>query len=153
MDSFLHDSRVLWTIAGILVVIAVLLLVIWQKGRPFTPGAVFRASRLSSGNHLFPTQVLITPTSVVHYTPQWFGRLEHSIHMAHIASVRVVTRMMFSDVYVETSGGASPIRCHGHHKSDAVRMQQLIEQYQTDYYQGRPSPVAAGSTPPSRVQG
>jgi hypothetical protein len=147
MNSFLHDSRVLWTIGGILVAFVVLMLVIWQKGRPFTSGAVFRASRLSSGNRLFPTQVLITPTSVVHYTPQWFGRLEHSIHMAHIASVRVVTSMMFSDVYVETSGGASPIRCHGHHKGDAVRMQQLIEQHQTDYYKGRPSPVAAGSTP------
>ncbi len=143
MDS-LHDPRVFWTLAVIAGGIALLTLVIWQKGRPFAPGTVFRASRLSSGNHLFPTQVLITPTSVVHYTPQWFGRLEHSIHMAHIASVRVVTSMMFSDVYVETSGGASPIRCHGHHKGDAVRMQQLIEQYQTDYYKGRPSPATAG---------
>ena len=61
-------------------------------------GAPVRARRrvprqpLSSGNHLFPTQVLISPTSVVHYTPQWFGRLEHSIHMAHVASVRIDTK-------------------------------------------------------------
>src|SRR5437773_7682426 len=86
------------------------LLVVIRKGRPFAPGDVFRASRLSDGNHLFPTQVLISPTSVVHYTPQWFGRLEHSIHMAHVASVRIDTKMLFSDVYVETTGGASPIR-------------------------------------------
>jgi hypothetical protein len=33
-------------------------------------GDVFRASRLSAGNHLFPTQVLITPTSVVQHTPR-----------------------------------------------------------------------------------
>jgi hypothetical protein len=44
---------------------------------------------------------------------------------------------MFSDVYVETTGGASPIRCHGHKKADAVRIQQLIEQYQTEYFSGR----------------
>ena len=137
MDAFLHDPRFVWTIAGLASVVAIVLYVVWRKGRPFAPGTVFRASRLSSGNHLFPTQVLIAPTSVVHYTPQWFGRLEHSIHMAHVASVRIDTNLMFSDVYVETTGGASPIRCHGHKKADAVRMHQLIEQYQTAYFKGQ----------------
>ena len=131
----------LWTLAALVVIVAAFLYIVARKSRPFAPGTVFRASRLSSGNHLFPTQVLISPTSVVHYTPQWFGRLEHSIHMAHVASVRIDTKMLFSDIYVETTGGASPIRCHGHQKSDAVRIQQLIEQYQTNYYSGRPGPV------------
>lgn len=106
----------------------------WQKGRPFTQGDVFRASRLSAGNRLFPTQVLITPQSVVHYTPQWIGRLEHSIHMAHVASVRIDTALLFSDVYIETTGGASPIHCRGHRKRDAIRMKELIERYQSEYY-------------------
>src|SRR5436190_20303557 len=122
-------------------IVAVIGWIVWRKGRPFAPGDVFRASRLSTGNHLFPTQVLISPNSVIHYTPQWFGRLEHSIHMAHVASVRIDTKMLFSDVYVETTGGASPIKCHGHKKADAVRIQQLIEKYQTDYYSGRPGNV------------
>lgn len=139
MDQLLADQRVVWAIVGLVAVLLLLVLVIWQKGRPFASGAVFRASRLSRGNHLFPTQVLISPTSVVHYTPEWFGRLEHSIHMAHIASVRIDTNLMFSDVYVETTGGASPIRCHGHKKGDAVRMQELIEQYQTEYFRGKGS--------------
>jgi hypothetical protein len=130
-----------WTIAALVLLIAAFIFIVARKGRPFAPGDVFRASRLSTGNHLFPTQVLISPTSVIHYTPQWFGRLEHSIHMAHVASVRIDTRMFFSDVYVETTGGASPIRCHGHKKGDAVRIQQLIEQYQTEYYSGRPGTV------------
>jgi hypothetical protein len=130
-----------WTIAALVLLIAAFIFIVVHKGRPFAPGDVFRASRLSTGNHLFPTQVLISPTSVIHYTPQWFGRLEHSIHMAHVASVRIDTRMFFSDVYVETTGGASPIRCHGHKKGDAVRIQQLIEQYQTEYYSGRPGTV------------
>ena len=117
--------------------VLIMLIVVWRKGRPFASGDVFRASRLSAGNRLFPTQVLISPTSVVHYTPEWFGRLEHSMHMAHVASVRIDTNLMFSDVYIETTGGASPIRCHGHKKADAIRMKGLIERYQTDYYRGR----------------
>ena len=106
----------------------------WWKGQPFTDGAVFRASRWSRGNRLFPTQVLITPTSVVHYTPELVGRKEHSIHIAHVASVSIDTNLLFSNVLIETSGGETPVRCHGHRKSDAVRMKQLIEEYQTRYY-------------------
>ena len=108
---------------------------------------MFRASRLSAGNRLFPTQVLISPTSVVHYTPEWIGRLEHSMHMAHVASVRIDTNLMFSDVFIETTGGASPIRCHGHRKADAVRMKELIERYQTEYYRGRGPAAPAGGGP------
>jgi len=114
--------------------------IVLRKGRPFARGDVFRASRLSPGNRLLPTQVLVSPTSVVHFTPQWIGRLEQSIHMAHVASVRIDTHLVFSDVLIETTGGASPIHCRGHYKSDAVRMKHLIEQYQTAYYRNaRPS--------------
>jgi hypothetical protein len=131
------DPRILWALGGIALLVLIVLFFIWRKGRPFAPGDVFRASRFSAGNRLFPTQVLISPTSVVHYTPEWFGRLEHSMHMAHVASVRIDTNLLFSDVYIETTGGASPIRCHGHRKADAIRMKELIERYQTDYYRSR----------------
>ena len=111
-----------------------LVLFFWWKGQPFTDGDVFRASRWSRGNRLFPTQVLITPSSVVHYTPEVVGRKEHSIHIAHVASVSIDTNLLFSNVMIETSGGATPVVCHGHRKAHAVRMKQLIEQYQTQYY-------------------
>jgi hypothetical protein len=133
------DPRLAWTAAALAALALVFLFIVWKKGRPFASGDVFRASRLSSGNRLFPTQVAISPTSVVHYTPEWFGRLEHSMHMAHVASVRIDTNLMFSDLYIETTGGASPIRCHGHRKGDAVRMKVLIEKYQTDYYRTKPA--------------
>jgi hypothetical protein len=134
--EFSTDPRLLWTAGALAGIVVILLFVVWKKGRLFSKGDVFRASRLSSGNRLFPTQVAISPTSVIHYTPEWFGRLEHSMHMAHVASVRIDTNLMFSDVYIETTGGASPIRCHGHKKADAVRMKELIERYQTEYYRG-----------------
>jgi hypothetical protein len=125
-----------WTAAAAGVVGVVLLLWIWQKGRPFAEGDVFRASRWSRGNHLFPTQVLITPTSVVQYIPRWIGKKEETIHMAHIASVKIDTGALLSNVLIETSGGTDPIVCHGHRKGDAVGMKDLIERYQTDYYRG-----------------
>ena len=128
-------------VAGALIAVSVLFF--WMKGRPVRrptsenpnePVHMFRASRLSHGNRLFPTQVFITRSSVVHYTPQWVGRLEHSIHLAHIASIKIDTNLMFSDVIIETSGGTSTVKCHGHTKADAVRMKELVEQYQTEYY-------------------
>ncbi len=126
-------------VAGIAILV---LLFVWRKGRPLphTEGRVFRASRLSKGNRLFPTQVLITPHSVVHFTPQWIGKLEHSIHMAHVASVKIVTGLLFSDVAIETTGGTSTIFCHGHSKSDAVEIKQLIERHQSDYYRQNNKP-------------
>lgn len=119
-------------VIGVLVLGAILFF--WAKGRRFGEGERFRASRLSSGNFLFPTQVRITPASVVHYKPEVVGRREQSIHIAHVASVSIDTNMFFSNVVIETTGGTGAIRCHGHRKADAVRMKQLIEQYQTAYY-------------------
>jgi hypothetical protein len=146
-------SSLLWyaTLAAV-VVLVLLALWVWFKGRKFAPGDVFRASRLSQGNRLFPTQVLITPTSVVHHTPEWFGKKEHSIHIAHVASVSIDTNLLFSDVYIETTGGTTPVSCRGHRKSHAVRMKALIEQYQTAYYK-RPEapPDAPGLPPPGAV--
>jgi hypothetical protein len=136
------EQQWLWWTLGIAGVVVMLIVVwAWHKGRPFAAGDVFRASRLSSGNHLFPTQVLITATSVVQYKPRWIGRLEETIHMAHIASVKIDTGVLLSNVLIETSGGSAPIACHGHRKGDAVRMKNLIEQHQTAYYRG-PNPQA-----------
>ena len=129
-------------VVALVLVLAVPALVVWRKGRPAVAGEVFRASRLSGGNRLFPTQVIVTPQSVVHYTPQWIGRHEHSIHIAHVSSVRIDTGLMFSDVVIETTGGAGAIHCRGHRKGDAIRIKQLIEQFQSAYYR-----AGAGQAP------
>jgi hypothetical protein len=141
----------LWVpLAAVLAVAGVIFLFFWMKGRPFADGDVFRASRLSRGNRLFPTQVLISPTSVVHFTPQWVGRKEQSIHMAHVASVGIDTHLLFSDVIIETSGGTAAVHCHGHRKRDALRMKALIEKHQTAYYRQAPPPVGNPDRPIGR---
>jgi len=136
-----------WGLGALAVFLLVVGVWIWRKGRSFAPGEVFHASRLSSGNHLFPTQVLISPTSVVQYTPRWIGRQEQTIHLAHVSSVNIETGLLFSNVFIETSGGSDPIGCHGHRKGDARRMKDLIERYQTEYYRTRtPTPVGGGGS-------
>jgi len=144
-----EPAWVWWTIGVAVVVLAVVVLWIWRKGRPFAAGQVFHASRLSRGNRLFPTQVLITPSSVVQYTARWVGRQEESIHIAHISSVKINTGLLFSDVLIETSGGASPIMCHGHSKSDAVKMKNLIEHSQNAYYRAGGAAPTQPVPPPS----
>jgi hypothetical protein len=109
----------------------------WAKGRKIPGPHVFRASRFSRGNFWFPTQVAVTPMSVVHYTPEMVGGREHSMHISHIASVMIDRNLFFSDVLIESSGGTSPVSCHGHRKADAIEMKRLIEQYQSDYYRTR----------------
>ena len=122
-------------IAGAL--IAAALAFLWAKGRKIPGAHVFRASRFSRGNLWFPTQVSVTPTSVVHFTPELVGGREHSMHISHIASVLIDRNLVFSDVLIESSGGTSPVRCHGHRKADAVEMKRLIEQFQSEYYRNR----------------
>jgi len=123
-----------WLAAIVVAAFAVLaVLYFWYKGRRMPGEHVFRARRLSRGNFLFPTQVAVTPTAVVHYTPEYFGGREHSMHISHVASVLIDRNLFFSDVLIESSGGTSPVRCHGHSKRDAVEMKRLIEKYQSEY--------------------
>lgn len=132
-----QGDTTLWWIALIaLILFALVALFFWMKGRRVPGEHVFRASRLSRGNMLFPTQVAVTPGSVLHYTPEIVGGREQSIHIHHISSVLIDSNLFFADVMIETSGGTSAVRCHGHRKRDAIRMKELIEQYQSAYYRG-----------------
>ena len=128
------SSTLYWLVA---ILIAIAVLVVWLilfKGRRLPGEHVFRASRLSKGNRIFPAQVLISPTSVTLHNAQWIGRREESIHMAHVASVKIDTNLIFSNVLIETTGGHHPIVCYGHTKGDAIKMKQLIERFQTEHY-------------------
>ncbi len=110
-----------WAIVVVVVVLGGLVAVVAIRGKRMPGEHVFRASRLSKGNHLFPAQVAVA-------------------HMAHIASVDIVTNLFFSHVVIETSGGSDPVRCNGHHKRDAIEMKRLINEYQSAYYKGAPAP-------------
>jgi len=136
MDA--STTHTLWIVAA--AVGGVVLLFVWwvlRRGAALPGEHVFRASRLSKGNHLFPAQVIITPSSLTLYRPQWIGKFEESIHMAHIASIKIDTHMIFADVSIETSGGQDPVKSYGHTKGDAIGMKNVIEQFQTEYYKNK----------------
>ena len=144
----------LWIAALVVIlVVAGVVVFFWSKGRKLPGPHVFRASRFSKGNLLYPTQVAVTPGSVVHYTPAFIGGQEHSMHIAHVASVLIDRKLFFSNVLIESSGGTSPVRCHGHRKADAVEMKRLIEQFQSEYYRRQqPASSAAGTTQASGTE-
>lgn len=131
------DDVLLWLAAGAAVALLAAGAFFWFKGRKLPGQHVFRASRFSRGNFLFPAQVSVTPTSVVYYTPEFVGGREHSMHIAHVASVAIDRNLFFADIVIESSGGTSPVRCYGHRKSEAQEIKRLIEQYQSEYYRGK----------------
>lgn len=92
---------------------------------------VFKASRLTAGNLIFPTRIEITPERVARIKPHWIGGSDDSIPIAKIASVSIDTGLVFSSIRIESTGGATPIVSDGHYKGDALAIRDLIHGYQS----------------------
>lgn len=95
------------------------------------PTETFQASRWTKGNRIFPTWIEVSDTAVTRRKRSWFTRNEMSIHLLRVASVRIDTGLFWSDIFIESTGGADPLTSHGHRKRDALRIKALIEQAQT----------------------
>jgi hypothetical protein len=50
--------------------------------------------------------------------------------MSKIASVHISTGVLWAEIRIESTGGTDPITSHGHRKTDAQRIRDLIESYQ-----------------------
>ena len=91
---------------------------------------IFQASRWTKGNFLFPTRIEVTDKAVIRRKRSWFSVDEISISIHKVASVHIKTGIIWSDILIESSGGSDPLKSHGHTKSDARRIKELIENYQ-----------------------
>ena len=91
---------------------------------------VFKASRLTQGNRLFPTVIEVSDQAILRRKRSWFTVNEMSIHLSKVASVRIDTGLIFADILIESSGGSDPLQSHGHSKGDARRIKALIEEGQ-----------------------
>ena len=96
------------------------------------PSETFHASRWTSGNHLFPTTIEVSDTSVMRRKRSWFSVDEMSITIQKVASIHIKTGLCWSTILIESAGGSDPIQSHGHTKSDARRIKELIESHQHD---------------------
>lgn len=106
-----------------------------KGGAPFTTGTlVYFASRLAAQNLLFPTQVAVLPSQIIRHKAKLIGSTQESINIAQIASIKISTNLLWSDIIIESSGGQDPIVCHGHLNRDAITIQTTIEQYQQAYF-------------------
>ena len=94
---------------------------------------LFQASRWTRGNFLFPTIIEVNEKSVTRRKRSWFSRDEISVSISKVASVHIKTGVFWSDILIESSGGSDPLSSHGHAKPDAVRIKELIEDYQALY--------------------
>ena len=90
----------------------------------------FRASRWTSGNHLFPTVIMVTDRAILRHKRSWFSKDEISFNLSKVASVHIKTGMIWSDILIESSGGTDPLASHGHTKADAQRIRTLVEEAQ-----------------------
>ncbi|WP_243324216.1 PH domain-containing protein [Geothrix sp. SG200] len=91
----------------------------------------FQASRWTKGNHLFATVIEVTEAAVIRRKRSWFTVNEISIHLSKVASVRIETGLLWSDIVIESTGGSDPLTSHGHTKADARRIKELIEAAQS----------------------
>lgn len=94
------------------------------------PTEVFKASRWTKGNFLFPTTIAVSDTTVTRTKRSWFSKNEMSMHLSAVASVRIDTGVLWSDILIESTGGTDSITSHGHRKKDALRIKALIEAVQ-----------------------
>lgn len=95
-----------------------------------SPSETFSASRWTKGNFFFPTKLVVSPQRVIRVKSRLFGSNEESIPMSKVASVHISTGVFWSEIVIESTGGTDPITSHGHRKSDAQRIRDLIEGYQ-----------------------
>ena len=94
---------------------------------------IFTASRLTRGNRLFPTKISVSPVQVIKIKRSWFSSDEESINIRHVSSVRIKTGMLWSDIWIESSGGQNQIYSLGHTTKDAQSIKQIIEDHQRDF--------------------
>src|SRR5436189_5417649 len=95
-----------------------------------SPGETFTASRWTRGNLFFPVRIVVTPLHVSRVKPRLFGTNEESIAISQVASVGITTGIIWSQIRIDSTGGADPITSQGHRKRDAIRIRELIESYQ-----------------------
>jgi hypothetical protein len=92
----------------------------------------YQSNRLTSGNALFPDEVIVADDGIHFIKRRMLGSDEEIISYGKIASVKVNSGVMFADLTIETTGGSQPIFINGLMKGDAQEIKEAIRHYQTE---------------------
>jgi hypothetical protein len=95
----------------------------WREFHPMN----FKASRLTSGNRIFPASVQVEGHQITYRKRRWFGSTEETINCEHISSLRAYHGMIFSSITIESSGGSQPIVINGLRKGDARKLEAAVK--------------------------
>mgnify|MGYP003341465495 CR=1 FL=1 len=87
-----------------------------------TEPVIFRASRLTRGNFWFPAEVEVSPTSVTLRKKRLIGKKEESIHIAHIASIKMYYKAG-GRIAMGTDAGTP----HNRHGENARELEYMCE--------------------------
>jgi hypothetical protein len=86
----------------------------------------YTASRLTNGNRIFPSRIIIDDSSVTLKIPRLFSGNETTIPFTRISSVNIDSPFVgFSTIIIETTGEGQII-ARGFTKSEVVEMKELI---------------------------
>ncbi len=86
----------------------------------------FTASRLTSGNKIFPSVITIDSIGVTIKMPSLFSGSEKTIPFSRISSINIDCPLIgFSKIIIETTGEGA-ITAHGFTKKEVLRMKEII---------------------------
>jgi hypothetical protein len=87
---------------------------------------IFISSRLTTGNKIFPSKIIVDELGVTLRIPGLFSGNEKTVPFTRIASVDIKCPFIgYSTVIIETTGEGH-IEAHGFTKSEVKRMKELI---------------------------
>lgn len=90
----------------------------------------YRASRLTSGNRIFPARITVDGNQIRYTKNRWFGSTEEAINCQHVSSLRVWHGMIWSKMTIETSGGSQPIQINGLSRNAAEEIEAAVRKAQ-----------------------
>lgn len=86
----------------------------------------YTSSRLTSGNRIFPSKIIIDEQGVTLKKPSLFSGKEKTIPFSRISSVNIDCPFIgFSTIIIETTGEGS-IASNGFTKADVKKMKEMI---------------------------
>jgi len=91
----------------------------------------YRASRLTSGNRIFPASITVDGNQIRYRKSRWFGSTEETINCQHVSSLRVWHGMIWSKMTIETSGGSQPIQINGLSRNEADEIEAAVRKAQS----------------------